>query len=382
MAATSPFALSIERIGNRVRHAFAVTVAIPAKDEEERIARCLDALAAQEGIEFDDLLVVILLNNCRDKTLDVIHAAAQRLPFALDAVSVELPPSHANAGWARRLAMDHAADSTKAGGFILTTDADSVADPSWISATLCAFEQGADAVAGFVTADWDELCQLPEDVLKQGADEWEYQNLAAELESKADPLEHDPWPRHNQNCGASTAIRAALYRDLGGLPPEPVGEDRALFDKVRERDGLIRHCLAAKVVASARTVGRASGGMADALKTRGSETYACDEILEPAITTLRRNRWRYEARQAWEAGELGAWLERRNIFRAQAHISGSTFWPIWLAIEAGEPRLARIRMRSDELPRELRRIRKILVLIDAVKFAAKEEWRFHRPQLQ
>lgn len=322
---------------------------------------CLLAIAAQTDIDLSDLAVIVLLNNCRDDSLERVRATVGLLPFAIEAVSVELPLSHANAGWARRLAMEEAARVVRSDGVLLTTDADSIADPDWIASTMREFAAGADAVAGFVTADWGELSQLPPEVLQQGADEWEYQNLAAELEALADPQPYDPWPRHNQNCGASTAIRAALYAELGGLPPEPVGEDRALFDAVRARDGRIRHSLAAHVVASARTTGRASGGMADALRTRGSDVYECDEILEPAIDTLRRNRWRHEARQHWRAGRLNQWMQAKGI--DAEIIAGSPtrcFWPLWLTIEAGEPRLARRRMRSDELPRELRRIRKIL----------------------
>jgi alkylation response protein AidB-like acyl-CoA dehydrogenase len=88
------------------------------------------------------------------------------------------------------------------------------------------------------------------------------------------------------------AIRKPLYLRLGGLPPLPVGEDRAMFDAVRSIDGKIRHSLAAQVEASARTVGRANGGMADALRTRGTGAYMCDKILEPALLALRRARLR------------------------------------------------------------------------------------------
>ncbi|MBY0610829.1 MAG: glycosyltransferase family 2 protein [Beijerinckiaceae bacterium] len=359
--AIDPLSLEIETFGPGQTRLFGVTVAVPAKDEEERIVACLRSFDAQTGIDFTDLAVVVLLNNCRDGSLEAIRRFGSEVRFHLVAASVELPPQFANAGWARRLAMEHAAGLTSDDGYILTTDADSVADKTWISETLRAFELGVDAVAGFVTADWSELSQLPPDVLAQGADEWAYQNLAAELEAKADPVPHDPWPRHNQNCGASTAIRADLYRALGGLIPLPVGEDRALFDAVRLRDGLIRHSLAAHVVASARTVGRAKGGMADALQTRGSASYECDEILEPALITWRRNAWRHEARARWCEGRLEDWLiEKRIDLHGFDDRWASAFGVVWSEIERRVPRLARVRMRSEELPRELRRIKKIL----------------------
>ena len=364
VSAAPAFEITTESFGPKAAR-YELSIAIPAKDEEERIVSCLDAIAAQAGIDFSSLVVVILLNNCRDGSLAAIRRfAGPGLSFRLVAASVELPLRYANAGWARRLAMEQASALTGDSGHIVTTDADSVAAPNWLAEIEREFALGVDAVAGFVTADWDELSRLPAEVLAQGADEWTYQTLAAELEAKADPVPHDPWPRHNQNCGASTAIRASLYRDLGGLIPVPVGEDRALFDAVRVGDGLIRHSLAAHVTASARTTGRASGGMADALKTRGSAVYECDEILEPAMATLRRNAWRHEARAAWVEGRLAEWMRRRKI-AAPSVAAGPNpaFWPAWVEIERQDIRLGRTRLRSDDLPFELRRIRKLLRLI-------------------
>ncbi|MBA5770798.1 hypothetical protein, partial [Escherichia coli] len=73
--------------------------------------------------------------------------------------------------------------------------------------------------------------------LERGRMEWQYQQLVAELQSRSDPEAHDPWPRHNQNCGASAAVTLDAYRRIGGLPPIPVGEDRALFEMIRRIDG-------------------------------------------------------------------------------------------------------------------------------------------------
>jgi glycosyltransferase involved in cell wall biosynthesis len=359
-----PFALTAETHNLAPDGRKRWVVAIPAKNEEERIGLLLSSLGAQTDIDFGKLAVVILLNNCTDKSSERIRSVSAELPFRVDAVSVTLPVGYANAGWARRLAMGYAADLLNGDGYLLTTDADCVADADWISQIDRAFAAGIDAVAGHVTADWDELCQLPADVLEKGALEWDYQNLAAELEAKADREAHDPWPRHNQNCGANAAITLDRYREIGGIPPLPVGEDRAMFDAIRTADGKIRHSLKAHVTASARTVGRAQGGMADALNTRGSAAYECDEILEPAAALFRRSLWRNSARRAWVNGTFAAWADRCGVSATGATAGAeNTFGAAWAKLEQAEYRLARRRMKSDELPREIRRIKRLLAKV-------------------
>lgn len=354
------FPIRLDRFGTAPQRAASVAIAIPARNEAERIVPCLAGLAAQAGAENESIAVVVLLNNCTDGTLAAIAARSPELPFPVLAASVELPAGFANAGWARRLAMEQAADLLGNDGLLLTTDADSVAFPDWTAQNRREFGGAVDVVAGYVTADWSELSRFPQEILAQGALEWEYQGLAAELEAKADPQAHDPWPRHNQNCGASLAIKAGLYRSLGGLPPVPVGEDRALCDAVRAVDGKLRHSLAAHVTASARTVGRASGGMADALRSRGTDAYLCDDILEPAIDTLRRNLWRSQARTCWNIRQFGVWLRAKGIAETDGMQNAGSFGQAWKILEAVEPRLARQRLASRDLPLETRRIRQLL----------------------
>ena len=237
------FSIRKERLGPELAGSPTMVVAIPVKDEEARIAMCIAALAGQVEIDFADLLVVLLLNNCRDTTADRVRDLSAELPFTAELRHVELPPPYANAGWARRLAMEAAAEIVAPDGLILTTDADTLVEADWVAANRREIAAGADAVAGYVMADPVELMELPPAILERGSLEWEYQQLVAEMVARVDPDPHDPWPRHNQNCGASAAITASTYRRIGGLPPRPVGEDRALFEMVRRVDGQIRHSL-------------------------------------------------------------------------------------------------------------------------------------------
>ncbi len=136
-----------------------VVVAIPANDEAERLALCLAALAGQRdefGAPLPDTAfeVLVFANNCSDETAEIARRLRGDLPFALTVIEETLPPARATAGWARRRAMDEAADRLTAAhrydGLILTTDADSVVSPTWVAATLRVVAEGADAVAGYV----------------------------------------------------------------------------------------------------------------------------------------------------------------------------------------------------------------------------------------
>ena len=369
------FPVRIERLNDfRGDVGFGAVVAIPVKNEAERIGLCLQALAAQEGVDFADLAIVLLLNNCRDDTALRIRELAPDLPFALEVRHAELGPDYANAGWARRLAMDAAADALRPDGVILTTDADSFVDASWVRVNLSELGRGVDAVAGFITAEPMELMELPPEILERGALEWEYQHLAAELEARADPEPHDAWPRHNQNCGASAALTLAAYRRIGGLPTRAVGEDRALFEALRRADLKIRHSLDAHVVTSARTDGRASGGLADAIRLRTDPDHPCDELLEVAIMTLRRSLWRNTLRETWRSSRVeaqaDAWAHRLRIAVTDVRRAARapTFGEFWSELEAASPRLTRRLVTGAGLQREVRRIKR---LVHAARVRAK-----------
>jgi len=360
------FDVKVERLGEAAGPP-RIVVAIPVKDEAERIGLCLEALAVQADVAFEDIAVVLLLNNCTDGTADAVRALAPLLPFRLELHLVDLPSSHANAGWARKLAMDAAERLVASDGLILTTDADTLAGEDWIAANRREIEAGHDAVAGYVMADPMELMQLPPAILERGSLEWEYQQLAAELDARVDPEPHDPWPRHNQNCGASAAVTAAAYRAIGGLPPRPVGEDRALFEMLRRMDGRIRHSLEVQVVTSARTDGRASGGLADEIRLRTDPNHPCDDALEVAIFTFRRALWRAQLRTLWRAGQVDghaeAWAARMRIPVANVRAALGRhpyFGAFWAELEGQSPRLAWRLVTMAGLKRELRRIRRLV----------------------
>ncbi len=342
---------------------FGWVVAIPAKDEAALLPTCLRAIAGQSDVDMADVAVVVCANNCRDGTGEVARSMASGLPFALHVENVELPAAIAHAGGARRHAMDRAAALCADGGTIVTTDADGRPDADWLAGYRAAFTTGIAAVAGRVSSDWDELSRFPAEVLEIGAQEWTYQGLSAQLDALCDPALHDPWPNHNQTCGANAAITHAWYRAIGGLPVLRTGEDSALFREVWRRDGPIRHDPGPHVTVSARLAGRAQGGMADALTQRHGDDYLCDDLLEPAADLERRALWRNAARQAFAAGSLADWARAAGSdpCLAEAAARQVHFGEAWLWLEGNWPLLGKRRMPARNLPGELAAIRRLVV---------------------
>ena len=323
---------------------------------------CLTAIANQTGVDMGDVAVIVSCNDCTDDTAAKAHALSRQTPFRLVVEEVTLPSAIAHAGGARRHAMDAAAALCKADGVILTTDADGTADPDWIASYIDAFADGVAAVAGRVSTDWEELRRFPEAVLDIGAREWAYQGLSAELDALCDPEPHNPWPRHNQTCGANAGIARRWYERIGGLPVLRTGEDGAMFSEVWRRDGLIRHDLRPHVTVSARLVGRAQGGMADALALRHGDGYLCDDLLEPADDLARRSRWRHAARTAHAAGAFPDWARATGAPAdcAEAAALAPHFGEAWLLLEDAWSRLGKRRIAARDLDGQLVRIKQLL----------------------
>ena len=162
--------------------------------------------------------------------------------------------------------MELAAEAAPA-GVILTTDADAAPANSWVEANLQAIAVGADIVGGRIVGDPVEEARLGSGFLHRARLHARYGELRDELAALIDPLDHDPWPRHHDHTGGSLAVRSSVYRAVGGMDAVPFREDLAFVSKVRAAGYRLSHPLDVIVTVSARTQGRAKGGMADCLRT-------------------------------------------------------------------------------------------------------------------
>ncbi|MEG8054478.1 hypothetical protein QP185_16895 [Sphingomonas aerolata] len=110
------------------------------------------------------------------------------------------------------------------------------------------------------------------------------------IEDDIDPCRRDPAPRHGDHTGASLAILALLYRAAGGVPAIPAGEDRALVEAAVAAGGRLGHPMSVWTRVSARTIGRATGGMADhmqALSDRGGARRAHFSAVVRSVARTR-----------------------------------------------------------------------------------------------
>ena len=110
---------------------------VPARDEEERIGACLDALGAQTGLEPGSWEVLLVLDRCRDRTRErALESAASHPHLALRLLD---GPGRGSGG-ARATGMDAACERLHAvgrpHGLIASTDADTRVAPDWLARQL------------------------------------------------------------------------------------------------------------------------------------------------------------------------------------------------------------------------------------------------------
>ena len=129
--------------------ALRICVVVPARNEEELIGSCLQALAEQDGVSCEEYEVLLVLDRCTDGTETRARDVAASYPglrlYFLDGLGK-------GSGHARRVGMEVACDRLHAVGrphaLISSTDADTVVGPDWVAAQLAAAERGARAIGG------------------------------------------------------------------------------------------------------------------------------------------------------------------------------------------------------------------------------------------
>ncbi|MBW4529293.1 MAG: glycosyltransferase family 2 protein [Aphanothece saxicola GSE-SYN-MK-01-06B] len=274
-------------------------VVIPVRNEQAVLSGVIAALAAQrdlkgEALDAHDFEVLLLLNNCTDATAAVAESLQQRFPqLALHVAQVNFDPHEAHVGRARQSLFDVAFQRferlNRPAGLILSTDADSRPAPDWIAQNALEVAAGVDGVGGWISLDRVERLELPAGVRRLFSLDVMYRRALEELRSLYAPQLHDPFPRHHQHFGASIAVTAAAYGRAGGMPLRASSEDVALYQAVLDSGGRFRHSFRVRVVTSARMVGRAQRGLADAIQAwNGLVGAASPVFVEPAHAAEER----------------------------------------------------------------------------------------------
>ncbi len=215
-----------------------LVIVVPARDEEELVARCLvalasardRALAAHPGLRIRTVLVA---DRCLDATAEIARRFHDVEVVEIDAATV---------GIARQTGAAHllAHESTER-AWIANTDADSEVPAAWLVDQLELAAQGADVVVGTVRPRFEDLSAAE-------AREWTAGHVAG---------------RPNGHVhGANLGVRASAYAAVGGFQSLNEHED---VDLVGRLAGAGFHLAASdrgEVVTSGRRQGRTPGGYA------------------------------------------------------------------------------------------------------------------------
>lgn len=222
----------------------AVAVVVPARDEEELLPGCLDAIAVARQRVHVPVVVIVVLDCCRDGTADVVAARPEVLAVECAAGVV---------GTARaegvNAALDQLPDHEPQGIWITCTDADSRVPPDWLEHQLQLADDGVDLVLGTVELVGGELPPA-------SADRWwdDYSRLVDEAS-------------HAHVHGANVGVRASVYTAAGGFAPVATHEDVLLARAVARLPGAtVVPSVAVPVATSDRLRGRAPDGVSADLR--------------------------------------------------------------------------------------------------------------------
>ena len=230
----------------------AVGVCVPVHNEENRLSFALEALSlAFRKLPRAEVVtsLAIVLDDCSDRSEAIARNFARHGSHVATKV---LTSSARSVGAARQMGclslMRTFGSFDLSRIWLATTDADSEVPPDWLVHQLDCRQRNVAFWAGRVSvADWSDRAE-------QTAQLWR------------DAYFDESAPVHGANIG----IDARLFQQVGGFPPLPTGEDKALERAVLRAGAPICHDWRASVKTSARVRGRAPLGFAhylDSLET-------------------------------------------------------------------------------------------------------------------
>ena len=228
-----------------------IAVTLPAHNEEQLIAACLQSLqvaALHPALRGEAVVIVVALDRCSDAT----EWICQRM--GVEVVTVDA----GCVGVARAAASERAL--ALGARWIGCADADSVVPPDWLARQL---QCGANAFCGVVAVgDWLDYPQAVREQFLQG-------------EHAVDGHPHV----HGANMGFS----AVAYRQCGGFAPLATGEDVALIQAMHGAGMQVARLASPRVMTSARRHARAPHGFSDFLRRLEQRVgLATDEVVGDA----------------------------------------------------------------------------------------------------
>ncbi|NOJ59324.1 glycosyltransferase [Arthrobacter sp. 260] len=222
----------------------AVTVVVPARNEEESLPPCLAAITTAAQVlaatyPSIDLTVTVVLDGCTDGSAGVVADYPLAQSLEVDFASVGLA-RRAGIGYAlSRLArpMEEV--------WVANTDADTVVPADWLVEQCRLAGQGVQLVLGTVVPD-------PVGLDSERARAWH----------QAHPLDDG----HSYVHGANLGFRADGYLAVGEFAALQVHEDADLTDRLKAHGITWAAVDSIRATTSARMLGRTPGGFAGYLR--------------------------------------------------------------------------------------------------------------------
>lgn len=215
-------------------------VVIPARNEEARLAACLDSVAAASAATAVRVTTVVVLDRCDDRSAQIV---AQR-PWVF-AVRSEAGRVGVARALGVRMATQRARVVHPERAWVANTDADTIVPVTWLARQIAFAEVGHDAILGTVRP------------------------IAAELTSRV----MDQWLQrhhlvegHPHIHGANLGVRLSSYLAAGGFPPLASDEDLGLVRALRDSGALVTATATTQVLTSGRTLGRTPPSFAGYLR--------------------------------------------------------------------------------------------------------------------
>ena len=224
-----------------------MAIIVPARNEEEHIALCLESIRAstnqlQREYPYVACDVIVVADRCTDRTGAIVAGYGDR----------SITSTVGRVGGARHMgAIDAITRSRHAGipdhqVWLANTDADSSVPETWLSAQFALANTGFDVVIGTVTP--------------------------AGLDPRLDRIwrqRHQLAEGHHHVHGANLGLRASTYVQAGGFAAVSLHEDLDLVNRVKARTTRWMTTHQTNVRTSARTQSRVDGGFASYLADLG-----------------------------------------------------------------------------------------------------------------
>jgi glycosyltransferase involved in cell wall biosynthesis len=223
----------------RIEH---VVVVVPARDEQDRIMRCLESVRSavrRLGRTGPPVTIVVVADGCTDETVARARSMA--------GVTVLEQPSR-GVGAARAHGVEYGialAACDPRSVWIANTDADSRVPREWLAHQLRVADSGGDVVVGTVRPDFRDL---------------------DELQIRAWTSMHRPGHPNGHVHGANLGVRASAYRAAGGFSATPEHEDVDLVARIATLGFALVPSDEGEVITSGRRQGRTPGGYARYLR--------------------------------------------------------------------------------------------------------------------